>query len=98
MINLTVTDTLGWGFLTVFSAGIAATPNVSSINWFEDGMTVANHVVSAVDLAQLGGRVRRGWIDPLHRRRDRRVRLNGPIGGVRSRPACRPRTPGPAGG
>ena len=53
MINLTVTDTLGWGFLTVFSAGIAATPNVSSINWFEGGMTVANHVVSAVDLAQL---------------------------------------------
>ena len=53
MINLTVTDTIGWGFLTVFSAGIAATPNVSSINWFEGGMTVANHVVSAVDLAQL---------------------------------------------
>ena len=53
MINLTVTDTIGWGFLTVFSAGIAATPNVSCINWFEGGMTVANHVVSAVDLAQL---------------------------------------------
>ena len=53
MVNLTVTDTTGWGFLTVFSAGIAATPNVSSINWFESGMTVANHVVSAVDLAQL---------------------------------------------
>jgi len=53
MINLTATDTLGWGFLTVFSAGITATPNVSSINWFEGGMTIANHVVSAVDLAQL---------------------------------------------
>jgi hypothetical protein len=53
MMNLTVTDTLGFGFLTVFSAGIAVTPNVSSINWFENGMSVANHVVSAVDLAQL---------------------------------------------
>jgi hypothetical protein len=53
MMNLTVTDTLGYGFLTVFSAGIAVTPNVSSINWFENGMTVANHVVSAVDLALL---------------------------------------------
>ena len=53
MMNLTVTDTLGFGFLTVFSADIAATPNVSSINWFDNGMSVANHVVSAVDLAQL---------------------------------------------
>jgi hypothetical protein len=53
MMNLTATDTLGFGFLTVFSADIAATPNVSSINWFENGMTVANHVVSAVDLAHL---------------------------------------------
>ena len=53
MMNLTVTDTLGFGFLTVFSAGITATPNASSINWFANGMSVANHVVSAVDLAQL---------------------------------------------
>jgi hypothetical protein len=53
MMNLTVTNTVGFGFLTVFAADIAVTPNVSSINWFEDGMTVANHVVSAVDLAQL---------------------------------------------
>ena len=53
MMNLTVTDTLGFGFLTVFSADITATPNVSSINWFANGMSVANHVVSAVDLAQL---------------------------------------------
>ena len=53
MMNLTVTDTLGFGFLTVFSADITATPNVSSINWFDNGMSVANHVVSAVNLAQL---------------------------------------------
>lgn len=53
MINLTVTGTLGWGFLTVFSFAVATTPNASSINWFANGMTVANHVVSAVDLAQL---------------------------------------------
>ena len=53
MINLTVTETIGFGFLTVFAADITATPNVSSINWFADRMSVANHVVSAVDLAQL---------------------------------------------
>jgi hypothetical protein len=53
MINLTVTETIGFGFLTVYSAAVDTTPNASSINWFADGMTVANQVVSATQFANL---------------------------------------------
>jgi hypothetical protein len=53
MINLTVTETIGFGFLTVYSDAVATTPNASSINWFMNGMTVANNVVSATRLAKI---------------------------------------------
>jgi hypothetical protein len=53
MINLTVTQTIQYGFLTVYSAAVATTPNASSINWFANGMTVANNVVSATQFANL---------------------------------------------
>jgi hypothetical protein len=53
MMNVTVTETIGFGFLTVYSAGVPTTPNASSINWFANGMTVANQVVSAVEFARI---------------------------------------------
>jgi hypothetical protein len=53
MVNLTVTETIGFGFLTVFSDAVTTTPLASSINWFANGMTVANNVVSATRFARL---------------------------------------------
>jgi hypothetical protein len=48
LINLTVTETVGGGFVAVFPAGIAW-PNNSSINWAASNQTIANGVITAVD-------------------------------------------------
>jgi hypothetical protein len=53
MVNVTVTQTVGAGYLSVYSAALAAPPAISSVNWTASGQTVANLTVSAVDLAQL---------------------------------------------
>ena len=53
MINLTVTQTVGSGFLSVYSAALTTAPTVSSINWSATGQTVANLTVSACQLAAL---------------------------------------------
>lgn len=53
MVNLTVTDTAGWGFLTVYSAALATVPETSNINWSATGATIANQVVSATEFARL---------------------------------------------
>ncbi len=53
MINLTVTQTTGGGFLSVYSAALNAPPTVSSVNWTGTGQTVANLTVSAVQFARL---------------------------------------------
>lgn len=53
MINLTVTQTVGAGFLTVYSDALTTPPPTSSVNWTGSGQTVANLTVSAVDVARL---------------------------------------------
>ncbi len=53
MLNLTVTQTTGAGFLSVYSAALTAPPSISSVNWTGSGQTVANLTVSAAQFAQL---------------------------------------------
>jgi hypothetical protein len=50
LINLTVTDTVGAGFLTARAAGSPATAT-SNINWFGAGQTLANNATVAVSAA-----------------------------------------------
>ena len=50
-VNVTITETEGAGFLTVSPAddsGEAPPPQHSNINWFENGVTLANLVLTAV--------------------------------------------------
>jgi hypothetical protein len=47
VVNLTVTDTVGSGFLTLYAAGVPQ-PGTSSINWFASGQTLANQATTAV--------------------------------------------------
>ena len=47
LVNLTVTNTEGFGFLTLYPAGQTA-PGTSSINWYTTGQTVANSATVAV--------------------------------------------------
>jgi hypothetical protein len=53
MINLTVTATVGAGFLSVYSAALSDPPAISSVNWTASGQTVANLTVSATEFARL---------------------------------------------
>jgi hypothetical protein len=63
VINLTVTETVGGGFVAVFPAGIAW-PGNSSINWSASDQNVANGVITAVDAS---GRITiRGGSNPTH--------------------------------
>jgi hypothetical protein len=48
VINLTVTDTEGAGYVAVFPANVPW-PGNSSINWSDGGQILANSVVTAVD-------------------------------------------------
>jgi hypothetical protein len=45
--NLTVTNTVGWGFIALYPADIS-TPNVSSINWTSTNQTIANGGIVAI--------------------------------------------------
>ena len=50
-LNVTVTETEGAGFLRVFAtdpSGTIAPPETSNVNWYDDGQTVANFVLSGV--------------------------------------------------
>ena len=50
-LNVTVTETEGAGFLRVFAtdpSGTIAPPETSNVNWYTDGQTVANFVLSGV--------------------------------------------------
>jgi hypothetical protein len=61
IINLTVTNTVNGGFLSVFAANASFSGN-SSINWSNTGENVANSVVTAVDAS---GRIKiRGGDNP----------------------------------
>jgi hypothetical protein len=46
MLNVTITETRGAGFLAVFSADTGY-PGTSNINWSTDGETLANLVVTS---------------------------------------------------
>ncbi len=50
-LNVTVTETEGAGFLRVFAtdpSGTITPPETSNVNWYTDGQTVANFVLSGV--------------------------------------------------
>lgn len=47
LMTLTLDNTAGSGFLSLFSAALAST-TVSSVNWYQDGQVLANSVTSAV--------------------------------------------------
>jgi hypothetical protein len=51
LISLTITDTIGSGFLAVFAAGALYLGN-SNVNWYADNQIVAVTTVTAVDAAQ----------------------------------------------
>ena len=48
LVNLTVTETSGAGYLTIFAAGLAF-PGTSNINWSASGQTLANNATSGMD-------------------------------------------------
>jgi len=48
VLNLTVTNTVGGGFVAVFPANVAW-PNNSSINWSSGNQNIANGVITALD-------------------------------------------------
>jgi hypothetical protein len=63
VINLTVTETEGAGFVAVFPADVAY-PGNSSINWSASDQNVANGVIASVDST---GKVKiRGGVNPTH--------------------------------
>jgi hypothetical protein len=49
MMNITLVNTVGGGFLTVFSAALTSVPGTSSVNWFESGQILSNLQVTAID-------------------------------------------------
>ncbi|CAN5515635.1 hypothetical protein BH23ACT3_BH23ACT3_01040 [soil metagenome] len=51
IINLTVTDTGPWGFLTLYNGDSSTRPDTSSINWSTPGSSVANSVHVATGAA-----------------------------------------------
>lgn len=53
MINLTITNTINSGYLSLYSAGLTSPPATSTINWSESGQTVANLAVSASEFARV---------------------------------------------
>ncbi len=44
ILNVTVTDTEGWGFFRI-GEGFEDEPTTSNINWYTDGQTVANMAI-----------------------------------------------------
>ena len=56
IINLTVTDTAGPGYLSVFSgdASLSGTPTFSHVNWTTSGQTIANTTTVTVTDGKIG--------------------------------------------
>lgn len=52
-LNVTVTQTTGAGYLSVYSADLTAPPAISNVNWSGAGQTVANMTVSKAAGAQI---------------------------------------------
>ncbi len=53
MLNVTVTQTTGAGFLSVFSAELTNVPTISNINWTAAGTTIANLTVTAAQFGDI---------------------------------------------
>lgn len=51
LLNLTVTDTSGYGYLQAYSAALAAPPATSNLNWYPGARIVANSATVAVNAA-----------------------------------------------
>jgi hypothetical protein len=49
MVRLTLADTVGSGFLTIYSAALPAQPATSSVNWYETGAIVGADTTVVVD-------------------------------------------------
>lgn len=49
LLNLTVTETVGAGFLAVYSSALSTPPGTSNINWSGSDQNLANATVSAID-------------------------------------------------
>ena len=63
IVNLTITETVGGGFVAVFPAGIPW-PGNSSINWSASNQNIANGVITALD-ANASIKIR-GGVNPTH--------------------------------
>jgi hypothetical protein len=63
VFNLTVTDTVGGGYLAAFPAGTAY-QSTSSVNWSSTGSTIAALVISGVDSS--GAVTIRGGVNPTN--------------------------------
>ena len=48
-MNVTVVNTVGAGFLSLYSATVATPPGTSSVNWSADGQILANMTLIATD-------------------------------------------------
>ena len=67
-LNVTITQTEGAGFLTVFAtdpSGTLPEPETSNINWSEDGQTLANLALSGVG-PEFGVEIRCGGFGRSH--------------------------------
>ena len=49
MVRVTATGTSGSGYLTLYSAALAAEPTTSALNWYEAGSTVGSDATVAID-------------------------------------------------
>lgn len=49
MLNVTVVNTVGAGFLSLYSAAVATPPGSSSVNWSASGQILANMTMVAID-------------------------------------------------
>jgi hypothetical protein len=55
MLRLTVVDTVGAGFLKLYSNALTVQPATSAVNWYQTGSTVGADPTVAVDA---GGKVK----------------------------------------
>src|SRR5262249_17307316 len=68
LMNVTVVNTTGSGYLSIFSADASWDPDhpFSSMNWFTDNQITANMVVSAINHADGTVKVRAGGVGTTH--------------------------------
>ena len=62
LINVTLTETVNTGFVTVYSASVRNRPNASTVNWSTSNENIANTTVTAVQ----DGRLKVFAANPCH--------------------------------